>query len=33
MAIALVLALAMEEQPPSAEMIDVAAGKLEVSEY
>jgi AcrR family transcriptional regulator len=33
MAIALVLALAMEEQPLSAEMIDVAAGKLEVSEY
>jgi EmrB/QacA subfamily drug resistance transporter len=33
MAIALVLALIMKEKPLSEEMIDVAAGKVEVAEY
>jgi hypothetical protein len=33
MAVALVLALMMEEKPLSEEMIDVAAGKVEVAEY
>jgi EmrB/QacA subfamily drug resistance transporter len=33
MAVALVLALVMKEKPLSEEMIDVAAGKVEVTEY
>ncbi|HEX3749143.1 MAG TPA: hypothetical protein VHW06_01145 [Streptosporangiaceae bacterium] len=33
MAVALVLALMMKEKPLSEEMIDVAAGKVEVAEY
>ncbi len=33
MAIALVLALVMKEKPLSEEMIEVAAGKVEVAEY
>ncbi|HEX3791783.1 MAG TPA: hypothetical protein VHW44_28235 [Pseudonocardiaceae bacterium] len=33
MAIALVLSLVMKEKPPSEEMIDVAAGNIEVPEF
>ncbi len=33
MAVALVLAIVMKEKPLSAQMMDVAAGKIEVSEY
>jgi hypothetical protein len=33
MAVALVLALIMKEKPLSGEMIDVAAGKVEVAGY
>jgi hypothetical protein len=33
MAVALVLALVMKEKPLSEEMIDVAAGKVDVAEY